>query len=337
MAMQLSRWILSGIFLLILSPLVAAQDAVRNVGDGFVNWSTGDVVVYGYGAAAEGKEHSAVGRLQARRAAVVDAYRNLAEVVHGVKVTSSAVVKDMMLASDVVMTSVNQMIKGAKVIAEEYVSGIYRVQVSMPMRAKFVGAVYERPALSTGLVTPVSNIASAVLRSLMDFAIQPGYAATTELQPLSINSRDEYQYAKKLLSHLRDNQGEAVDKVEAELQRYEEGESITGLVIDASAIPEFEMATIPRIRSVEGELLYPTDETSYDEVLKKRPASYDFSVDDAVKNKRVAHEPIVIASSGIYKSKRSDLVVPSEYASVIKRLNRTGPVNQAKVIIVVAE
>ncbi|MDA0578329.1 MAG: hypothetical protein O3B24_09545, partial [Verrucomicrobia bacterium] len=59
-------------------------------------------------------------KIQAKRAAEVDAYRKLAERLLGVQITSSTTVKDFVLKSDKILARTAQIIKGAKTMAIIY-------------------------------------------------------------------------------------------------------------------------------------------------------------------------------------------------------------------------
>lgn len=54
------------------------------------------------------------GRLMARRAALVDAYRNLAEQVKGLRINSTTFVRDFVAENDQIQTDLNTFLKGAK-------------------------------------------------------------------------------------------------------------------------------------------------------------------------------------------------------------------------------
>jgi len=61
---------------------------------------------------------SAEKALMARRAAKVDALRNLAEQVRGVRITSDSYVRDFITQSDEIKARVNTFIQGARVVSE---------------------------------------------------------------------------------------------------------------------------------------------------------------------------------------------------------------------------
>lgn len=81
-------------------------------------------------------------KVMARRAAIVDAQRNLVETVQGTAVDSETTVNNFILTDDVVKTKVSGLIKGATVIEEELLEdNMYRVVMSVPMYG--VGSVAE--------------------------------------------------------------------------------------------------------------------------------------------------------------------------------------------------
>ncbi len=60
------------------------------------------------------------GRLMAKRGATVDAYRKLAEMIKGFKITSETYVRDFVTESDVVQTGFSTFLKGIKIIKYTY-------------------------------------------------------------------------------------------------------------------------------------------------------------------------------------------------------------------------
>ncbi|MBU1149429.1 MAG: LPP20 family lipoprotein [Proteobacteria bacterium] len=119
---------------------------VEQVGNkGMVNWTEGTMEAIGIGAPPERYIGKPQARPNALRAAQVDAYRNLLEVINGVRVDSTTVIRDFMTESDVINTQVQGMVKGAKVIKQEYMSdGTVEVTVRMPIAGNFAAVIIPR-------------------------------------------------------------------------------------------------------------------------------------------------------------------------------------------------
>lgn len=88
--------------LLYLSTLVITLTlitAVTFAEEGSVDWNNGIVRATGIGAGkpAYQKKNPGIYRAQAKRAAIMDAQRNLAETIKGVRVTSDSTMEDMIL------------------------------------------------------------------------------------------------------------------------------------------------------------------------------------------------------------------------------------------------
>jgi len=119
---------------------------VEQVGNkGMVNWTEGTMEAIGIGAPPERYIGKPQARPNALRAAQVDAYRNLLEVINGVRVDSTTVIRDFTTESDVINTQVQGMVKGAKVIKQEYMSdGTVEVTVRMPIAGNFAAVIIPR-------------------------------------------------------------------------------------------------------------------------------------------------------------------------------------------------
>ena len=105
---------------------------------GKINWSEGYVEATGIGTPPDRYIGKPQARPMALRAARVDAYRNLLEATKGVRVDSATVVKDYTVESDVINVQVEGLVKGAKVVNQEYMSdGTVEVTVRMPIPGGF--------------------------------------------------------------------------------------------------------------------------------------------------------------------------------------------------------
>jgi hypothetical protein len=129
---RLNILILLLFFLIFESGIGISQDVssyVQTVGSGKIDWSDGIIKVKGNGVPP--KEMSgAQAKLMAKRAAIADAYRNLAEIVFGVQIDSETTVKNFVTENDVINTKVSGFIKGAQVYEEKQLpDGSYEVEL----------------------------------------------------------------------------------------------------------------------------------------------------------------------------------------------------------------
>lgn len=155
--------------------LAAIIFAISAQVDAAPNWNTGTIQVTGMGVAnpamATTPAHLS---MMARRAAVADAYRQMAEAVQGVQVDAETTVEQMMLTSDIVKTRVSAVIRGARIVSEgELAGGGYSVTMEISL---FGGAgglaetVIERPTYIEPFPTPAPDYRPPVIET------QPTYS-----------------------------------------------------------------------------------------------------------------------------------------------------------------
>ena len=108
--------------------------AVCTAGTGeAAQWDGGTIRVVGLGVAPAGTSGTQAEAL-ARRAALSDAYRQLAEQVNGVNVDASTTVENLMLANMTVRTHVSALIKGVEIREEKAQrDGSYTVTLELPV------------------------------------------------------------------------------------------------------------------------------------------------------------------------------------------------------------
>ena len=72
----------------------------------------------------------------AKRAAIVDAYRQIGEKMYGIRVNGQDTVKDMMLQNSVVKTKVQALIRNAEITETVYKDGLCQVSMELKLDGK---------------------------------------------------------------------------------------------------------------------------------------------------------------------------------------------------------
>lgn len=129
------------------------------------NWEDATITVTGIGVAPSNTVNAAQAKGLAKRAAVVDGYRQLAEAVKGVSVDSESTVENMMVLSDTTKTRVQATIQGARIVETRYTPDggcEVTMQVSIwGVSGSLASAVLEENKTVEQFPEPVANVAPA--------------------------------------------------------------------------------------------------------------------------------------------------------------------------------
>lgn len=321
-----------------------ADDVVEKASSGEINWTQGIIYAKGYGTAKEGLS-APQKRLLSRRAAVVDGQRNLLELTKGVRLTSMTKVVDQIVEGSTTATRIQGVIKGAVPVEENYQNDIYTVTLAMPIGGDLLQAVMPKQAdlafhnarrswseqllARFSLRTPVNQSLIWIENQVFSRA----FASSTFI----LSNQQEADTARRIIEWIESNKPDNVaESLRASVNEYAAGE-FSGLLIDATAVADFEIATIPTIRAEDGSVVYPSQDTSFDDIANKRGVSYDLDINDAVRNERVARVPLIIKAIDTYEGLNSDLVIPASAAQKIKgSATASAAMNKAGVMIVIA-
>lgn len=189
------------------------QDLVEQVGTGSINWTKGVVQAKGIGAPPEKYYGKPQARPLALRAAKLDAMRNLLEATKGVRVSSTTIVKDFAISSDIIMSQVEGMVKGAQIVHQEYMSdGTVEIimqmslmggfaQLILPMEIKQVESVRPMLPVHTPIVEPSAPAPKPISGVFTGMVIDArGINARPAMAPKIINENGEEVYGSAYVS-----------------------------------------------------------------------------------------------------------------------------------------
>lgn len=147
------------IALIITAGLSLAQVEQQVQGAGMVDWTTQAVKSTGIGG-INPKLPPSVQRKNAIRAAQVDAMRNIIETLQGVNLTSETTVENAMIASDIIKTKVDGVIKSFRYTGKtRYMSdGSVEIDLEVPLYGKVGDALY--PEQMGGKTPTYANLPS---------------------------------------------------------------------------------------------------------------------------------------------------------------------------------
>jgi hypothetical protein len=258
------------------------HEVVQNIGaNGSVNWSQGVMIATGIGSPPEKYYGKPQARPMALRAAQLDAYRNLLEVTKGVRVNSVTVVEDSMVASDMIRSQVDGMVKGAQVIKKEYLSdGTVEVTVAMSLRGGFAQLILPKD------IKPVPEIRTIPPAPPVPHVPEEVAPAPTPAMP------------------------EPTTPVVAPAV-------YTGLVVDGRGLGA-RPAMSPKILDERGQEVYGSAYVSREYAVQQGMAGYAKDMTASQTNPRVTDQPLTVKGLKTEGPGQSDLVISNADADKIR-------------------
>lgn len=253
---------LLGLCSLVAAMLVASMATVLAAEN--VDWNSNVIRATGGGVAPAGARTVAQARMMARRAAIADAYRQLAEYVGGVNVDAETTVDMAAVQSDVIRTKVNATIRGARIVSEGTTGdGGYEVTMEVPMFgvSALAGAVINRPAVIESFPEQDTSVAPARVETRDD--------------GLWTTSPSTYSGTASSAASAPD--GKAIG-------------SFTGLIVDCRGLG-LKPVMSPVIKNINGKPIYGYKNLDYDKVIQNGMASYARDMSSAT---RAGSNPLIV-------------------------------------------
>ena len=315
-------------------------DVVEAVGPGSINWTAGEIYATGIGAPPPNAVNPAQARALAERAAQVVAYRNLLEVVKGVRVDSDTVVENFMARSDVIRTRVDGIVKGAMLIRKKYLSdGSVEVLVAMPMKGEFMNAVTPGTfgSAATPHVVPAPSVAMPSATGKRTERPEPVRPRPSLIPPVP-ETKTEPQEPRLPAQPQPEKKEEPAEPVPISgpdrLTTQFTGGKATGVVIDGRGLG-LRPALLPKIVDPQGREIYVGKLVTRTNAVEQGVAGYAKDVNAAVNNFRVTDNPAVFTGIRASGAARTDVILGEADAQVLRDLGNKGDVLQyCRVIIV---
>ena len=233
-----------------------------------VDWNANVIRATGGGVAPASARTMAQARMMARRAAITDAYRQLAEYVGGVNVDSETTVDMAAVQSDVIKTRVQATIRGARIVSEGQTGdGGYEVTMEVPLFgvSSLASAVISRPAEVEAFPEQVPD----VLPSKVEPYHEGGWttpASTTSTGSSAAPAPD----------------GRAIG-------------TFTGRIVDCRGLG-LKPVMSPVIKNAHGNPIYGYKNLDYDMVIEKGMAAYAWDMSGAT---RAGSNPLIVRAISV--------------------------------------
>ena len=305
--------------LMAMTLMVVSAASAFAAGTG-MDWS-GDskITVQGTGVAPTYAVNAVQARMLARRAAVVDAYRQLAEMVKGVNVDSETTVENMMVTSDVTKTKVTALIQGARVVSEQAIDGGgYAVTMEMSVFGasnSLATAVLPTNTVPTSFPAPDASVPASTPSSVqVNVQVTPG--TTTQQTPATTLP------SVTVPSH----QGSSAAAAPA-------GQAIggyTGLIVDCRGLG-LKPVMSPVIKNANGEPIYGYKNLDSATVIANGMASY---TTDLSKATRAGSNPLVVKAVGLDNHNGNPILSVADANRVLIENGATGFLDHTNVVFV---
>lgn len=290
--------------------------------EGVTNWEEGTVTVVGNGVAPSVTVNAAQAKALAKRAATVDAYRQLAEAVKGVNVDSETTVENMMVLSDVTKTKVNATVQGARTLKVEYLpDGMCEVtmQVSIfGVSGSLAEAVLPPNPTPTAFPAPDPAVAPAPATTEVNVNVSVGtMAPASPAVPVPTVQQSTQKPVVTGTSAAPAPAGKAVGKY-------------TGLIVDCRGLG-LRPCMSPVIKNDKGNPIYGYKNLDYQKVIANGMAEYTKDMGNAP---RAGAHPLVVKAVAVDNHNSNPVITTADANRVLIENGATGILDHTNVVFV---
>lgn len=272
------------------------NELIEQNANGRVNWSMGIIQATGIGAPPDRFAGRPQARPMALRAAKLDAMRNLLEITKGVRIDSATTVRDYVVQSDVIMTKINGMVKGARVVKREYMSdGTVEITMQMSLYGGFAQIVLPqtikriepiKPPAAPDYQIPTPSLPSPTFPP----PVLPPTAPPVTPPPPPVEFKNMIELNLKIF---------------------------TGMLVNAKGL-HARPAMSPRIFDENGQEIYGSAFVSREFAVQQGMTGYAKSIDEAKKNQRISDNPLIVAGLRTEGAGQSNIVISNADAAKIR-------------------
>ena len=302
----------------LLLVMMAASAFAEGNGTGVVDFETGTVTAKGFGVAPPNAINAGQARILARRAAVVDGYRQLVEAIKGVNVTGDTTVEMSYVTSDVVKTHIDAMVQGAQVVSEQRdPDGVYEVTMKVSLYGvsnSVASAVMPKPEVQEAFPQPVADVApSTPTQSSVSVSVSVNQQipATTSSVPATQPA------APKGSSAAAAPAGKAIG-------------GYTGLIIDCRGLG-LKAVMSPVIKNADGQSIYGYKNLDYNRVVSEGMAGYTSDISRAA---RAGANPLVVKAVSVDGHNGNPVLSVADANRVLIENGATGFLDNMNVVFV---
>lgn len=279
-------------------------------GTGEIDYEVGVVRAQGMGIAPAKAVNVAQARIMARRAAVVDGWRQLAETVKGVDIDSETTLEMNMVTSDVVRSKMSASIKGARVVEEHMEpDGAYVVTMEVPMfgvSGSVAAAAMPKPEVVEAFPKPVADVA-------------PAAPVTHSVHvDVTVNTQESVPAPVKGSSAAAAPSGKAVG-------------NFTGVIVDCRGLG-LKPVMSPVIKNANGQPIYGYKNLDYDGVIANGMAGYTSDMNHGVA--RAGAHPLVVKAVSLDNHNGNPVLSVADANRVLIENGATGFLDKTNVVFV---